>query len=245
MRIPRIYTQANLHHNQSTIVKAQAHKHIKDVLRLKVSDSIILFDGSGYDYRGKITEINKESLSVLLEQQIKIENESPLKIHLLQPLCRSEKMDWCIQKAVELGVSRITPYTSSRTNINIPNNRLSKKLEHWHSVIQSACEQSGRALLPSLESPIDFNTAINEFSSDYLKVIASPIANQNEINLVETTPEECVLAIGPEGGFSDQELKHASNAEFIDCLLGPRVLRLETAVIAALTLLQIKLGDLN
>ena len=245
MRIPRIYTSEDLRSNQIILIESQAHKHIKDVLRLKLGDSLILFNGNGYDYAGKITESKKKTLSIQLEHHIKVDNESPLKIHLLQPLCRSEKMDWCLQKATELGASKITPFISSRVNIRIPTNRLNKKLEHWDSVIQSACEQSGRATIPTLAKPLDFNTAISNLPNDSLKVIASPVAENNEIENISFTPRECICLVGPEGGFTKQETLSANNTGFYNCLLGPRVLRLETAVIAVVTLLQAKWGDLN
>ena len=245
MRIPRIYTSAELLSNQIVSIEAQAHKHIKEVLRLGLGDSVILFNGNGSDYLGEITELHKKFLSVYINQQTQVNNESPLNIHLLQPLCRSEKMDWCIQKATELGVRKISTFVSSRVNINIPANRLDKKLDHWNSVAQSACEQSGRAIVPTIESPLEFNTIINNLSNDGLKVIASPVADNNEVENIDVSPEECVCAIGPEGGFTEQEIKNAKDAGFYSCLLGPRILRLETAVVSVIVLLQSKWGDLN
>jgi 16S rRNA (uracil1498-N3)-methyltransferase len=245
MRIPRIYTSGNLHASQIVSIDAQAHKHVKDVLRLNVGDRVSLFNGDGYDYAGTITELNKKSTLIQLGKQSQTDTESPLHIHLLQPLCRSEKMDWCLQKATELGVSKITPFVSARVNIKLSGNRLNKKMEHWRSVINSACEQSGRAIIPQLSPPLSLEKAINDSPTDCIKVIATPTASQNELGTLDSNAEKCVCLIGPEGGFTEEETVNANLADFQSCLLGPRILRLETAVIATITLTQARWGDLN
>ena len=245
MRIPRIYTSGNLLPHQSVSIDEQAHKHIKDVLRLNTGDVVTLFNGDGFDYQGRIAQLNKKSTQIQLQEKTHVGNESPLAIHLLQPLCRSEKMDWCLQKATELGVSKITPFVSSRVNIKITGNRLSKKMEHWQSVIHSACEQSGRATIPQISPPMDLDKVIVNVPGDYLKVIATPSADKNDFETLNGQPEKCVCLIGPEGGFSKEETFNANHAGFYNCLLGPRILRLETAVIAVLTLLQARWGDLS
>lgn len=213
MRIPRIYTQHTLSENQSVSLEEKAHKHLKDVLRMNVGDSIILFDGNGYDYLSTIKEITKRSLLAETHDAQLISNESPLNLHLLQPLCSSEKMDLCIQKATELGVNIITPFTSSRVNINIANNRLEKKMLHWQSVIQSACEQSGRAKLPILHTPTSFNHCISNSANTEIKLIASPYSNTQDA-FKNKSASNCVCAIGPEGGFTQQEIDHAMHFGF-------------------------------
>lgn len=243
MRIPRIYTLNDLDVQQTVSLEPKAHKHLKDVLRMNVGDSVTLFNGNGHDYLGKIKEISKKSLLVdVLEYQAAI-NESPLSLHLLQPLCSSEKMDLCLQKATELGVHEITPFISSRVNINISGNRLDKKMLHWQSVIQSACEQSGRASLVTIHKPIAFNNVINNFTQTDVKLIASPDADKQLTSNI-THAASCVCAIGPEGGFTQEEVAHAEQLGFSALQMGPRVLRLETAVIAAITLCQFNWGDL-
>ncbi len=242
MRLPRIYTSNDLDVQQSISLEPKAHKHLKDVLRMRTGDSLILFNGNGHDYLCTIKEITKKTLLVeILEYQPAI-NESPLSLHLLQPLCSSEKMDLCLQKATELGVQEITPFISSRVNINISSNRLDKKMLHWQSVIQSACEQSGRASITTINKPIAFSDAINNFSQMDVKLIASPTAKKQEINDIKQS-SSCVCAIGPEGGFTQQEVTHAEQAGFTALQMGPRILRLETAVIAAVTLCQYNWGD--
>lgn len=229
--------------NQDVILDDKAHKHLKDVLRMKLGDSVLLFNGNGKDYLGTINEISKKTLHVNIEAVDCVDNESHLELHLLQPLCKSEKMDLCIQKATELGVNIITPFVSSRVNINITSKRLEKKMSHWSSIIHSACEQSGRATLPTLNLPISFDQAINNTSHYAIKLIASPTATKQV--QVESLPyTECVCAIGPEGGFSEQEIIRAKELGFSAFQIGPRILRLETAVISALTLCQLNWGDL-
>lgn len=243
MRIPRIFTSQTLATSTKVTLEAKAVKHIKDVLRMSIGNQVILFNGDGNDYHSTISELSKKNISVDIENKSFINNEPPLLIHLLQPLCRSEKMDWCLQKATELGVSEITPFISSRVNININSNRLEKKMDHWRSVIQSACEQSGRASIPTINKPIAFDTAVNNSPKEAIKLIASPVANDNSIASTDVSVNTCICAIGPEGGFDNNEITHAQNKGFTPMLMGPRILRLETAVISALTLCQSRWGD--
>ena len=245
MRIPRIYTNQSLETSTQITLEAKAVKHIKDVLRMSIGSQIILFNGDGYDYHSTISELSKKNIIVVIENKYIINNESSLFIHLLQPLCRSEKMDWCLQKATELGVNEITPFISSRVNINITAKRLEKKMDHWRSVMQSACEQSCRASTPTINQPIAFNTAINNSPQEAIKLIASPSAKENSFLSTQTSISTCICAIGPEGGFDNDEITQAQNEGFKPFLMGPRILRLETAVISALTLCQSRWGDLN
>ena len=218
-------------------------KHVKDVLRLSVGNRVILFNGDGYDYQGEIVELHKRNAVIQLGPRSEIERESDLHLHLLQPLCRSEKMDLCLQKATELGVQTITPYISTRVNLSLPNSKVEKKLAHWKSVIHSACEQSGRAKIPSISAGQDFRKVLLSLPDDAMKIIASPTAG--EVNLTDKKNSHCICAVGPEGGFTDEEIKLAEQFGFMSQRLGPRILRLETAVISILTLYQAFCGDLN
>jgi len=244
LRIPRIYTDSDLDTQHSVDLEAKAHKHLKDALRMKPGDSVILFNGNGNDYQGTIKEISKKVLRIDIKEAKSINNESKLELHLLQPLCSSEKLDLCIQKATELGVKTIIPFVSSRVNINIASNRLEKKMSHWQSVIQSACEQSGRARLPAMHTPVSFSDAVCKIADAEIKIIASPYADKQE-NLTIKETVNCVCAIGPEGGFTQQEINHAIQLGFKTIRIGPRILRLETAVISALTLCQFSWGDFS
>ncbi len=243
MRIPRIYTQHELQVSNKASLETSAAKHIKDVLRMSTGNQVILFNGDGHDYSGSICELSKKSVCVLIEKRQSLSNESPLSIHLLQPLCRAEKLDWCIQKATELGINEITLFNSARVNVNITAARLDKKMAHWRSVIESACEQSGRATIPTINSPTPFNDAVNKTSLDAIKLIASPTAETTKLTPTNKVSTSCICAVGPEGGFNQDEILQAEHQGFHPIKMGPRVLRLETAVISALTLCQSHWGD--
>lgn len=242
MRIPRIYTHNHLANEQHIELEDKAHKHVKDVLRMKAGDHVILFNGDGNDYAATLVEVSKKKLCVEIQTHHIVNNESHLQIHLLQPLCGSEKMDLCLQKATELGAHSITPFVSNRVNMNIPCNRLEKKMAHWQSVIQSACEQSGRSQLPVINPLTEFSTAIHTAPLVDIKIIASPTANQQN-NFGKEKRASCVCAIGPEGGFTNEEVQLSEQNGFKAIQIGPRILRLETAVISALTLCQFNWGD--
>ena len=212
---------------------------------MSVGNQVILFNGDGNDYSCSISDVSKKSVSVIIENKNTVANESSVSIHLLQPLCRAEKMDWCLQKATELGVNEITPFISTRVNINVAANRLDKKMNHWRSVIESACEQSERATIPTINQPTAFNNAINNSPNDSIKLIASPTADENSLFSTDMTVTKCICAIGPEGGFNQDEILQAQHEGFTSIKMGPRILRLETAVISALTLCQSRWGDFN
>ena len=246
MRIPRIFTSAELSTDQTVHLDSNASVHVREVLRLKKDYYIILFNGDGFDYSGQITLLTKKQIEIRLNSREPVHNESSLAIHLLQPLCRSEKMDWSIQKATELGVTNITPIICTRSNVKFAQHKIEKKLFHWQAVIQSACEQSGRAKVPHINAPELFSNAINAIQDNQtLRVAAVPNAKQTITTLDGQASKTCICAIGPEGGFSDDELKLLESADFEMTSLGPRILRLETAVISLITLIQSSWGDLN
>lgn len=244
MRISRIYTTAELQVTAEICLDANACKYIKEVLRLKCGHSLILFNGDGFDYQAEIVALAKKKISVAIISKSQIDNESSLSVHLLQPLCRSEKMDWCLQKATELGVSEITPFLSNRVNINVPAERLAKKMHHWQAVVASACEQSGRAKLPVVNTPLKFNPAVQAIAHEATKVVAAPNGADKFSTMSTDNIKHCVCLIGPEGGLTTEEMLVLDNAGFSTISLGPRILRLETAVIATIALLQSHWGDL-
>lgn len=246
MRIPRIYTIAELQTSSEVSLDANACKHIKEVLRLKTGNLVTLFNGNGFDYQGEITSIVKKRISVAVNHRTEVENESGINIHLLQPVCRSDKLDWCLQKATELGVQQITPFVSQRVNVHIPQDRLAKKMLHWTAVITSACEQSGRARLPLLNLPQSFNQAVTTTATESVKLVAAPESTE-KFSTAATVEEadRCVCLIGPEGGLTTEEMEQLSKADFKTISLGPRILRLETAVISTIVLVQLNWGDMH
>lgn len=245
VRISRIYTPANLNTGSDVCLDAKAYKHTKEVLRLKSGDQVVLFNGDGFDYLGVIEKLAKKQLHIVLNEKIQLDNESALFIHLLVPLSRSDKMDWCLQKATELGVAKITPVNTERVNFTIPADRIDKKMHHWQAVINSACEQSGRARIPVLSEPVSFTRALHNSSDNQLKLVASPGNDNSLTTLSEQKITNCACLIGPEGGFSTTELTQAAEAEFRVVSLGPRILRLETAVVTMSALLQSRWGDIG
>jgi 16S rRNA (uracil1498-N3)-methyltransferase len=245
MRVPRIHTINPLSETQTAALDDKGIKHIRDVLRLNVGHHVILFNGDGYDYHGEITELHKRNVLIQIKDKILVECESPLSLHLLQPLCRSDKMDWCLQKATELGVNSITPFISSRVNLNLSHNKIHKKINHWQSVIHSACEQCGRASIPEINAPMDYQTLVASLPEDACKIIANPYADENSDTEIPFNYDRVICAVGPEGGFSPEEIQFSQEHGFNSQRLGPRILRLETAVVSLLTITQAQCGDLN
>lgn len=246
MHIPRIYYPENLLPTITVGLDAQASKHLVAVLRLQIDDAVILFNGQGGQYRGRLCAINKDRhvLQALVEVQ-EYENinlESPLNIHLGQAISSSDKMDYVIQKSVELGVSDITPFITERVGIKISPDRLETKILHWKKIIISACEQCSRNFIPNLHPILYFNDFVKE-KNDSLKFLLVPKAEKKLSDFKFSNNKNILLFIGPEGGFSDQEIQMAEQHQFIPLSLGPRILRTETAALAVIAALQAVGGD--
>jgi len=239
MRNHRFFASIYLAVNSSTFLPADAAHHCAHVLRYKVGDYLTLFNGDGFDYLATINLIEKKQCQVKITKKISLNNESPLKINLIQGIARGDKMDLIIQKAIELGVSEITPFFTERCNVKLDGKRLEKKLSHWKKIIISACEQSGRAIIPKLNEAIQImKLADMENTSIYLEPKAKQtfpdLKFDNSINLF----------IGPEGGFSEKDLTQLVNCGAKGIKLGPRILRTETAGLSAISILQSQFGDL-
>ncbi len=217
-------------------------RHVQ-VLRYRQGQELILFNGDGYDYHVRIEKLERREISVKILAASQVANESPLAINLLVTVIANDKMDLLIQKAVELGVSKITPLFSERCQ-RLKSERITNRMEHWQKIIIAACEQSGRAIIPQLVEPQEFNLAILQ-ASGVVKLILSPHHLSAEYNLSPETVTSVDLAVGPEGGFSDEEIKTAQDWGFYSWQLGTRILRAETAVIAGISILQARLGDFS
>lgn len=240
----RIY-QASLLVEHSTITLDElASHHLARVLRATIGDAVILFNGQGGEYAGVIKQINKKNVIVDLKECIARDVESSLDIWLAQGISRGEKMDYTIQKAVELGVGRIFPLFSTRCNVKLDALRSVKRLQHWQSVMISACEQSGRNRVPEVMMPQTLESWLPSVQADF-RLILSPYAELKLKKLVIPPVARVVLLIGPEGGLSDQEVSLAVEQGFLALNLGPRVLRTETAAVAAMAALQGLFGDLG
>jgi len=240
----RFYHSKNLELKDIVELEAQTHIHATKVLRLKVGDQFALFNGDGFDYVAKVIEISKHKTTVEIINQYEVNHESPLKITLAQGLAAGDKMDWIIQKAVELGVHTIQPLLTERSIIKLDRERADKKLEHWKTVVISACEQTGRSTIPDVLSPIQLNYWLSEetLKTDNLKLILTPSKAQN-INQLDKPSNSIVFMVGSEGGFSEKEMTLALNQSFIPVNFGQRILRTETASIVALSILQNLWGD--
>jgi 16S rRNA (uracil1498-N3)-methyltransferase len=240
MRTTRIYTSDTLSPNSELTLGEAASRHLHTVLRFSVGDALVLFNGDGFDYLATITSISKKKTSVnITVQQINV-GVPTLKIHLYQGICRGEKMDWAIQKATELGVSEITPMFSTYCNVKIAADRWSKKLQHWQNIANSACEQSGRADIVAINLPQEFAAIIDADNGQQKFILCPEVKNTLP---VKEAMQACTLLVGPEGGFSAEEVKAAEAKYFCSIRLGPRVLRSETAGLAAISVLQSQYGD--
>lgn len=240
MRLSRFFVNTPLTLGDIELPEQIAH-YMGRVLRLPAGAEVQLFDGSGFEFLGLISEITKKRLTVTLTEQIAGLPESPLHTHLGQGLARGEKMDFVIQKATELGVNEITPLVTERCEVRLSDERADKRLLHWQQVAISACEQSGRTKIPVIHAPIALDDWLVHVQAD-LKLMLHPMAESIESY---TKPSSLALLIGPEGGFSDNEIAKAKQHAFQSIRLGHRVLRTETAPIVALTLAQQLWGDFS
>ena len=241
----RFYHSNPLDLNQIIILDEFASHHALRVMRVKVDDFLILFNGDGFEYRGRVSDINKKTINVEILSKEKNNNESPMSINLFQSISSNEKMDMVIQKATELGVSSIQPIFSSRSTIKLSLDRTKKRLLHWRQVAISACEQSGRSKIPIIKSPILFDQITKEIKSlkDSLSLVLHPHNHQQSSNLPKDYSGDINIFIGPEGGFNKDEILLLKQENCINMQLGPRILRTETAPLAIIAILQYKYGD--
>ena len=243
MRIPRIYTPVTLITGNAIELDENAFNHAIRVLRLRQDDTIILFNGQGGEYKAELDEVQKKHATVRIGQFVDRDCESPLTIILGQCISRGEKMDYTIQKAVELGVSQIVPLFSERCGVKLNQERQDKRLQHWHSVIISACEQCGRNRIPELHDAMSLQTWQQQLTAS-LKLVLDPTAADSLATLSKPA-NDVALLIGPEGGLSDDEINNAIKHGFCGIRLGPRILRTETAGLTALSVIQQLWGDLG
>jgi len=243
MRIPRIYHPHALDVGVNIELDSDAANHVGRVLRLSVDAKIILFNGLGGEYCATLIESGKKkviaSVDIFDDKCI----ESPLKIHLGQGISRGDKMELTIQKAVELGVTEITPLFTERCGVKLSGERLEKKLNQWQKIVISACEQCARNTLPVIHQPKSLEQWASEQTQE-LKLNLHPRASYS-INSLPEPQHGIRLVIGPEGGLSDTEIDYASQHGFDEVLIGPRVLRTETAGLTVISALQTRFGDLG
>lgn len=242
MRSTRLYLDAPMAVATRVVLPETAVAHLVRVLRFGVGDRFVLFNGDGSDYRARLVSVGKKAAEAELFDRIELGNESPLRITLAQGIARGEKMDLILQKATELGVACIAPVLTERTEVKLDGERMEKKLQHWRGVLASACEQSGRARLPQLLEPQPLpNFAASERS--LRRYILDPEAGRTLASLDIGSEDSVCLLIGPEGGLSDRDRAALRTAGFEGLRLGPRILRTETAGLAAIAALNALFGD--
>ncbi len=249
MRRSRIYCETPLSTGQRLDLDQRNSHYLLHVLRVKPGQALVLFDGSGNDYAASVTDVSRKTVSVAVEAAIenhRANTESPLQTTLAIAISKGERMDWVMQKATELGVSRIVPLISQRVDVKLNEQRMAKKLEHWRGIVIAACEQSGRARLPLLETAAKLETWLGKAEQDIgltLSANGQPLTPLSQS--LTKTPESVTVLIGPEGGLTADEINLSEQAGFIGISMGPRILRTETAPIVALSLIQNLWGDFN
>ncbi|MBT0585500.1 16S rRNA (uracil(1498)-N(3))-methyltransferase [Alteromonas oceanisediminis] len=242
MRINRFYIDTVLSVDTTVGLPAETAHYVCNVLRLSQDDPVVLFNGDGNEYSGRIASIAKKRASVDVDAKLSIDAQSPLPLHLGQAVSKGDRMDIVLQKATELGVSEITPLLTERCAVKLSSERWLKKHAQWLKIIQSACEQCGRNTLPTLHQPKSLNQWLSD-STSATRLLFSPTA-QRRLSQLSPPSQGFRLLIGPEGGLSEQEIYTAKEAGYAETYLGPRILRTETAAIAVVSVLQGVYGDL-
>jgi 16S rRNA (uracil1498-N3)-methyltransferase len=244
LRQTRCYVAGELHAGDTLALPESASAHLGRVLRARPGDAVTLFNGQGGEYHAQILTIDRRSVRVRIGAHHAIERESPLRLTLLQSIARGEKMDFIVQKATELGVSTIVALLSERSVVRLDREAHGKRREHWRAVAVSACEQCGRNRIPNVEVVADLAAALTRAAEGDCRMVLEPDAEQS-LSAITSQPSAITLLIGPEGGFGADELTLAREHGFTARRLGPRVLRAETAPLAALAVIQALIGDLG
>jgi len=244
VRLTRVYVDAALSPGAQLALPESAAVHLARVLRLAVGDECVLFNGDGHDHLARIAASDKRGMRVVVESSHAVDNESPLRITLLQGVARGEKMDLILQKATELGVASIAPLWSQRSEVKLEGERMAKRLAHWRGVVASACEQCGRARLPQVGAPVALAAVLDALPGGGLRLTLDPDGELGLHAMPLADDNEVVLAVGPEGGWSPADRDQLRAAGFRGLRLGPRILRTETAGLAAISALQSRFGDL-
>ncbi|MGQ0800528.1 MAG: 16S rRNA (uracil(1498)-N(3))-methyltransferase [Pseudomarimonas sp.] len=244
MRQTRCFVDVALAVDSEVELPEAASSHLLRVLRLDSGDEVSLFNGDGHDYAATLVRSGRHAARARLATRTSVQSESRLHTILVQGIARGEKMDLILQKATELGVSEIWPMYTERTEVKLDADRLRKRLGHWRGVIQSACEQCGRARIPLLTDPRNLSRVFAELPTDSVRLTLDPRGEYSLAALADPSPAGFSFAIGPEGGFSAIERDQLTAAGFKGMRLGPRILRTETAGLAAMAILQARFGDL-
>ncbi|MFB9146351.1 16S rRNA (uracil(1498)-N(3))-methyltransferase [Halomonas alkalicola] len=242
-KAPRIHVAADFIVGGDVVLPEGPARHVARVLRLGEGAPLRLFDGMGQEASAVLVEASRKRVVARIEAVAAGGGESPLAVHLGQAISKGDRMDYAIQKAVELGVAAITPLYTEHGDVRLKGEREAKKLAHWQAVAVSACEQCGRAVVPPVHPPLALAEWLAE-RGEALRLVLHPATDAQGGLERETAPVGVALLIGPEGGLAEDEVEAARAAGFAALTLGPRILRTETAPVVALSLLQYRFGDL-
>lgn len=240
MRIPRFYQAESFAVGDTVALSEENFRHAIKVMRLNVDEPIIVFNGEAGEYTARIANVAKRNADINIESYDDVDRESPLNTSLVLALIKPDKMDFAIQKAVELGVNTIQPVITERSVIKLKAARMEKKLQHWQGIITAACEQSGRTRIPAIHPVINLNDYLQQ-STLATRITMLPTSNKGVADI--SADQNIELLVGPEGGFTDAEEVMFESQTIQTINFGPRILRAETAVIAGLTTLQHLHGD--
>ncbi len=240
----RLFVSGALSNGTELILQAEQARYLGRVLRCSPGDLVQVFNGEDGEWSATIENLGKNSVTLKVGGRNEITTESALDVHIVQGISRGERMDFVVQKATELGVKRITPVLTNHGVVRLDQRRAEKRRAHWQHIADSACEQSGRTRPPLVDAPLSLNSWFGaRNSSDVTEIILMPGATTSFASIRSPTARLCLL-IGPEGGFSEREYEDAEIAGFRAVSIGPRILRTETAALAAITIAQSCWGDL-
>jgi 16S rRNA (uracil1498-N3)-methyltransferase len=239
----RLFVPQPITAEKELTLEGELGHYLSRVLRLKPGSAVTLFDGSGQEYPSIVLEAKRQHVLLRPGQPVVPEVESPLALRLIQGVSRGDRMDFVIQKATELGVHRISPVLTEFSVVKLNAERAARRMLHWRKIAQSACEQCGRNRIPIIDEPVALHEFLHESTDVDCRLLLQPSAPSSvkEVKLVATAIE---LLIGPEGGISDAETEFVLAAGFKAVSLGPRVMRTETAALAAVAIIQALWGDL-
>lgn len=242
MQIPRIFYPDTLITDTQVTLSQDATNHIANVLRLKEGHPLVLFNGDGNEYTAHLDSVKKREVIAFVDAKLSLSVESTLSIHLGQGVSKGDRMDLVLQKSVELGVSDITPIITERCVVKLSPERWSKKQAQWEKIIISACEQSGRNVIPKLHPVISMQDWVKQ-STTQLRLTLDP-KSEHRMNQLNYQHQGFRLLIGPEGGLSEKEMYYAEESGYQSVSMGPRILRTETATLTSIAILQSHFGDI-
>ena len=243
MSTSRLFCPIQLRANTELSLGGEQARYVGRVLRLRPGDSLTVFDGTGGEYSATVGNVTKQELNLIVGGHVSRNMESPLRLQLVQGISRGERMDIVVQKATELGVHRITPVLTDYSVVKLDPERAAKRRNHWQKVAQSACKQCRRNVVPAIDAPLPLlDWFADNQGADKLQLILQADA-KDAMPAIDLQGNDLSILIGPEGGFSQAEYERAAAAGLQAVKLGPRVMRTETAALAALSIAQANWGD--